>query len=90
MSYVVVMWIVWAALGLVLLGLILYRISLTQDEEDRLFLEDGADETQHHQQDEMLAKLKRLTPVIRIFGGAEGLVTLGIVAFYVMDALRQF
>jgi hypothetical protein len=89
-SYVIVMWIVWAVLGLILLGLILYRISITQYEEDRLFLEDGADETQHRQQNEMLAKLKRLKPVIQIFGGVEGLVTLALAAFYVMDALRQF
>ncbi len=90
MSYVVVMWIVWSALGLILLGLMLYRINITQYEEDRLFLEENADETQHSRQGEMLAKLKRIRPVIRIFGGAEGIVTLGLVAFYVMDALRQF
>jgi hypothetical protein len=37
--------------------------------------------------------MKRVRPVehlIRIFGGVEGLVTLGILAFYIMDALRQF
>lgn len=89
MSYVVVLWVVWAVLGLVLLGLILYRVAITQGDEDSLFLEDG-NETQHHQQEETLAKLKRITPVIRIFGGAQGILTLGIVAFYVMDALRQF
>ncbi len=89
MSYIVIVWIVWGALALVLLGLILYRISLTQYEEDRLFL-DGGSEMQHRDQDAMLAKVKRLEPVIRIFGSVEGLATLAIVTFYVMDALRQF
>ncbi len=89
MNYVAGMWIAWSALALALLGLIGYRIYLTQYEEDRLFL-DNADGLEHRQQEEMLAKLRRLKPVIRVFGGAEGVVTLGLVGFYVMDALRQF
>ncbi len=89
MSYIVAIWILWAFLAIVLLGLILYRISLTRYEEDRLFL-DGGNEMQHRDQDVMLAKVKRLEPVIRIFGGIEALTTIAIVAFYVLDALRQF
>jgi hypothetical protein len=89
MSYVLVIWTVWAALGLVLLGLILYRIAITRHEEDQIFLEDTS--TMQQQEQELI--MKRVKPVenmIRIFGGAEGLVTLGILAFYLMDALRQF
>jgi hypothetical protein len=82
MSYIIVLWSIWAVLAVVLLG-------LTQYEEDRLFL-DGGSEMQHHDQDVMLAKVKRLQPVIRIFGGIEGLATLAIAAFYILDALRQF
>ncbi len=89
MSYIVIVWIVWGVLAVILLGLIVYRISLTQYEEDRLFL-DGGNEMQHRDQDAMLAKVKRLEPLIRIVGGVEGLATLAIAAFYVMDALRQF
>lgn len=89
MSYVIVVWIVWAALGLILLGLIMYRGNITRYEEDQLFLDD-ASEMQHREQELLLKKVKRIEPVIRIFGGAEGVVTLGIVAFYLMDAFRQF
>lgn len=89
MSYIIVLWSIWAVLAVVLLGLIVYRISLTQYEEDRLFL-DGGSEMQHRNQDVMLAKVKRLQPAIRIFGGIEGLATLAIAAFYLLDALRQF
>jgi hypothetical protein len=89
MKVMIVVWIVWAALGLTLLTLIMYRASLTRYEEDQLFLDD-ASERQHKEQDDLLKKVKRIEPVIRIFGGAEGVVTLGIVAFYLMDALRQF
>ena len=89
MSYVIVVWIVWAALGLILLGLIMYRGNITRYEEDQLFLDD-ASEMQHQEQELLLKKVKRIEPVIRIFGGAEGVVTLGIVAFYLMGAFRQF
>jgi len=89
MSFVIVVWTVWGALGLVLLGLIMYRGNITRYEEDQLFLDD-ANEMQHREQEELLKKVKRIEPVIRIFGGAEGLVTIGIVAFYLMDALRHF
>jgi len=89
MGYILVVWIVWAILALVLLGLMLYRIHLTRDEDDRLFL-DGGSTMQHRDQDQMFAKLRRLRPVIRIFGGIEGLATVVLVAFYVLDALHQF
>ena len=89
MNLVILVWIVWAVLGLVLLGLIMYRGSITRYEEDQLFLDD-ANQFEHRQQAELLKKVKRIEPMIRIFGGAEGLVTLGIVGFYLMDALRQF
>jgi len=89
MSYVLVIWTVWGALGLILLGLILYRATITRAEEDQLFLE----ETSTMQQQEQELIMKKVRPVenmIRICGGAEGVVTLGILAFYLMDALRQF
>ena len=89
MSYVVMLWIIWIGIGLILLGLILYRISLTQYEEDQIFL-DEANETQPGFQDAKMAQVKRLEPVIRIFGGIAGLLTLAIVAYYAMDALHQF
>jgi hypothetical protein len=89
MSYVLAIWIVWGALGLLLLGLILYRAAITRHEEDQLFLEETS--TMLQQEQELI--MKRVRPVehmIRICGGAEGVVTLGILAFYLMDALRQF
>jgi hypothetical protein len=89
MSYVLVIWSVWGALGLVLLGLILYRAAITRHEEDQIFLEDTT--TMLQQEQELI--MKRVKPVehlIRICGGVEGVLTLGILAFYLMDALRQF
>ena len=89
MSYVLVIWTLWGALGIVLLCLILYRSTITRGEEDQLFL-DGASSIQQHDQEVLLKRVKPVETMIRICGGAEGVVTLGILAFYVTDALRQF
>jgi len=89
MNFIIVIWIVWVVLAVVLLGLLLYHMNITQDEEDDLFL-DAAEETERRRQDDVSAKLKRLKPWIRICGGVEGIVTLILVGFYIVDAMRQF
>jgi hypothetical protein len=89
MSYVLVIWTVWGALGLVLLGLILYRAALTRTEEDQLFLEETPT-MQQREQELVMKKVKPIENMIRVCGGVEGLVTLGILAIYLTDALRQF
>lgn len=89
MSFIIVIWIVWAVLAVVLLGLLLYHMNITQDEENELFLE-GSDDFERRRQDEIAAKLKRLKPFLRICGGVEAAATLVLVAFYITDAMRQF
>ena len=89
MNFIIVIWIVWVALAVVLLGLLLYHMNITQDEEDDLFL-DAAEETERRRQDDVSAILKRLKPWIRICGGVEGIATLILVGFYIVDAMRQF
>ena len=89
MNYVMGMWIVWGTLAVVLLGLLMYRGNLTRYEDDQLFLDDS-NEMEHRAQDEILRKIKKIEPVIRIFGGVTGLVTVAIVGFYVYDAIQHF
>lgn len=89
MNFIVITWIVWAALALVLLGLLLYHMNITQDEEDDLFL-DAGEEAERRRQADVTAKLKRIKPLIRLCGGAEGVATLVLVGFYILDAFRQF
>jgi hypothetical protein len=82
-------WGVWIAFAVALLCMMMYRVSITRNEEDRLFLDDG-NEVQHHEQDEIFSKLKRMRPAFQIVGGIEGLITLTIAGLYLTDALRQF
>lgn len=93
MSYVVGLWVAWVVLGLVLLGLLLYRTHITTREDDELLLNgilDESGEVERLRQQESARKLRQVVPLIQIFGGIEGLVTLGLAGFYVLDAMRQF
>lgn len=85
----IVVWTVWGLLAVALLGLMIYRGQVTRNEEDQLFLDD-ANGFEIREQGEILRKVKRIEPVIRLFGGVEGLLTIGIVGFYLVDAFRQF
>ncbi len=89
MHYIIAMWIVWGMLATVLLGLLMYRGNLTRYEDDQLFLSDS-NQIEHQAQDEIQVKIRKIEPVIRIFGGVTGLITVVIVGFYVYDAIHQF
>jgi hypothetical protein len=89
MSYIMLMWTVWGILTVVFLGLLMYRGNVTRNEEDQLFLDD-TNQIEHGEQEEILRKATKIEPVIRIWGGITGLVTIAIVGFYVYDAIQQF
>lgn len=89
MQYVMVMWIVWGMLATVLLGLLMYRGNLTRYEEDQLFLSDS-NGMEQREQAEILVKVNKIEPIIRIFGGITGLTTVMIMGVYVYDAILHF
>lgn len=93
MDYVVGLWIAWVVLGLILLGLLLYRTHVTTQEDDELLLNgilDESGEAERLRQREAAARVNRIKPAIQFFGGVEGAVTLSLAASYVLEALRQF
>jgi hypothetical protein len=76
---------IWAVMAVCLLALLAYRGQLTRYEEDQLFLSDNNTHEQQQQQ-EIVRKVNRLAPAVRLLGGACGLLTMGIVGTYVWDA----
>lgn len=89
LSFVPVMWILWAVLTTTLLILLLYRSNLTRYEEDQLFLDESF-EHQHREQDEILKKVNRVQPMVRIVMVCTCLMTATVIGFYVWSALKQF
>jgi len=84
------MLIIWGAFVLCFLSLLAYRATITRYEEDQLFLsDDGNAHALHDQQDEIFRKVNKLAPMIRVVGGAAGLMTLLIVGTYAWDAIQH-
>jgi hypothetical protein len=84
-TMIVTLCILWAVMAACLLGLLAYRGQLTRYEEDQLFLSD-CNTLEQQQQQEIVRKINRIGPAVRLIGGACGLLTMGIVGSFVWDA----
>ena len=64
---------VWGGLTLVLVVLLIYRGTLTMHEDDQLFL-DNAEDHMQKEQEELLRKMNRITPWVRVLGTCSALL----------------
>ncbi len=67
------LFILWGGLTLVLVVLLIYRGTLTMHEDDQLFLDSAEDHMQKEQQ-ELLMKMNRITPWVRILGACSAVL----------------
>jgi hypothetical protein len=88
MSFMPVVWIVWASIITILLVLLVYRSNLTRYEEDQIFLDD-CNSHQKKEQEDILVKVNKIQPAIRIVTGVTCFLTVGIIGVYVWDALQH-
>jgi hypothetical protein len=88
MGSMLILWIVWAGVLAILLILLAYRGTITRYEEDQIFLDDCA-EHQKKEQTEILAKVSKIQPFVRIATGATCVLTACIIGIYVWDAVHQ-
>lgn len=79
----------WGAFTLVLIILLIYRATLSMQEDDQLFLDDAESHMQK-EQEELLGKMNKLQPFVRGFGAASGVLILFIIGLAVYYALNQF
>jgi hypothetical protein len=77
MSPLVGLLIVWGVLTAILIILLIYRSTLTMREDDQLYLSDSGSSMQQ-EQTEILTKVNKLTPMVRILGAASGVLILVI------------
>jgi hypothetical protein len=80
--------IAWGAFTLVLILLLIYRATLSMQEDDQLFL-DEAESHMQKAQEELLGKMHKLQPYVRGFGAISGVLALVIVVMAVYDALTR-
>ncbi len=80
--------IVWAALTVVLIILLIYRSTLTMQEDEQLFLDDSASGMAKDQQ-ELMAKVNKITPVVKMLGAVSGAMILVIAGWAVYLGLNS-
>jgi predicted membrane-bound spermidine synthase len=81
--------IIWAALAVCFIALLMYRGQLTRYEDDQLFLNEEINLSEQEQQKEIVTRVAKLEPLVRIFGGAAGIATVCVVGMYVYDAWQR-
>ncbi len=75
--------ITWGSLTAILIVLLIYRGTLEMHEDDQLFLDSAEDHMQKEQQ-ELLVKMDKLTPWVRVLGTCSAvlIVLIGGIWFF--------
>jgi hypothetical protein len=88
MDAIPVLLIVWAAIVACFLGMLAYKGQLTRYEEDQLFLSETVSHEQQLQT-EIIRKVNKIQPFVRVFGVASAVMTAGIVGIFTWDAWQH-
>ena len=89
MSPLTMLLIAWGAITVVLIVLLIYRSTLTMQEDDQLFLDDSS----MHMQEEQLAlqrRMSKIQPFVRVLGVASGLLIVVIAGVWIWQGLQSF
>ena len=78
----------WGALTAVLIVVLIYKSTLSMHEDDSIMLNDTGSQMQKDQA-EVLAKMRKLTPIVRILGALSGLMILVIAGLFIYQGLNS-
>ena len=80
--------IAWAVLTAVLIILLIYRSTLTMQEDEQLFLDDSASQMAAEQR-ELVAKVNKINPFVKILGATSGVGFLLLAGMMIYSGLNQ-
>ncbi|GAC1431919.1 MAG: hypothetical protein NVS1B11_02330 [Terriglobales bacterium] len=78
----------WGVLTTVLIALLIYRSTLTMQEDDQLFLSDAESHMQK-EQIEIMHKVEKINPFVRWLGAGSGLLMLVIAGMAIYERLHE-
>jgi uncharacterized membrane protein SpoIIM required for sporulation len=78
--------VIWSVLTTILVVLLIYRSTLTMHEDDQLFLGE-AEAHLEKEQHELMQKVNRLTPYVRLLGASSAVLILIIAAIAVYQGI---
>ena len=88
MSPLVWMLTVWGVLTGALVILLIYRGTLTMQEDDQLFLDDTKSHMEREQA-EIIAKVNKNNPFVKILGAVSGIMFLVIAGMFIYQGLNN-
>lgn len=77
MSPIMMLGVVWAVITAALIIVLIYRSTLSMHEDDQLFLDEST-ANMRAEQEALLRRMGKITPIVRILGAASGLLILVI------------
>jgi hypothetical protein len=78
----------WGVLTAILVILLIYRSTLTMQEDDQLFLDESASAMAEEQR-ALMAKVNKINPLVKVLGATSGLVFLVIAGLFIYTGLNQ-
>jgi uncharacterized membrane protein YjfL (UPF0719 family) len=80
--------IAWGILTGVLIILLIYRSTLTIREDDSLYLNESESHMEK-EQSEILAKMRKIAPIVKVLGALSGAMILVIVGLFIYQGLSM-
>jgi hypothetical protein len=80
--------IAWGVVTGILLILLFYRSTLTRQEDDQLFIDESSS-SRATEQSQLIAKVNKLNPLVKLVGATSGLMILAIAGWAVYLGLNS-
>ena len=80
--------IAWGVLTTILVVLLIYKSTPTMHEDDSIFLNDTESQMEKDQV-EILAKVNKITPILKVLGALSGVMILVIAGLFVYQGLMM-
>jgi hypothetical protein len=80
--------IAWGVVTGILLILLFYRSRLTRQEDDQLFIDESSS-SRATEQSQLIAKVNRINPLVKLVGATSGLMILAIAGWAVYLGLNS-
>lgn len=80
--------VAWGVLTGVLIVLLIYRSTLAMHEDDSIFLHE-TESQMHKDQMQVLVKMNRITPIVKVLGALSGAMILVIAGLFVYQGLNS-
>jgi hypothetical protein len=88
MSPMYMLLVAWGILTGILIILLIYRSTLTMHEDDSIMLNDTESQIAKDQV-EVLAKMKKITPIVKVLGALSGAMILVIAGLFIYQGLNS-